>query len=90
MEMARNMMEAKHFPNEYWAEVVATVVYVMNRCPTGMNYSVSHLNFFGYVAYAHVPDELRKKLEKKGQKYIFLAILKKQKHTSCMIMSQGK
>ena len=85
MEMARNMMASKHFPNEYWAEEVATVVYIMNLCATksvkskvpqeawiGMNHSVSHLNFFGCVAYAHVPDELRNKLDKKGQKHIFV------------------
>ena len=34
MEMARSMMEAKHFPNEYWVEAVTTIVYIMNRCPT--------------------------------------------------------
>ena len=77
MEMTHNMMETKHFPNEYWVEAFATVVYIMNRCSTqsvknnvpqgtwtGMNHSVSHLNFFGCVAYVHVPDELRKKLNK--------------------------
>ena len=37
-----------------------------------MNHNVSHLIFFDYVAYAHVPDELRKKLDKKGRKYIFV------------------
>ena len=79
MEMACNMMEAKHFPNEYWDEAVATLVYIMNQCPTKsmknkvhqeawtcMSHSVSHLNVFGCVAYAHVPDELRKKLDNKG------------------------
>ena len=39
---------------------------------TGMNHSVSHLNFFGCVAYAHVCDEMRKKLSKKGHKCIFV------------------
>ena len=34
MEMARIMLEAKHLPNEYWGEAVATAVYIMNRCPT--------------------------------------------------------
>ena len=34
MEMARNMLVAKHLPNEYWDEVVATAVYITNRCPT--------------------------------------------------------
>ena len=79
------MLAAKHFPNEYWGEAVATAVYIMNRCPTksvknkvpqeawtGMNHSVSHLKVFGCVAYAHIPDELRRKLDKKGQKCIFV------------------
>ena len=57
----------------------------MNRCPTksvknkvpqeawiGMNHSVSHLKVFRCVAYAHVPNELRKKIDKKGQKCIFV------------------
>ena len=78
-------MAAKHFPNEYWGEAVATVVYIMNRCPTksvkkkvlqeawtSMNHSVSHLKVFGYVTYAHIPYDLRMKLHKKGQKCIFV------------------
>ena len=89
--MARSMMAAKHFPNEYWAEKVETTIYIMNWCPiesvkknvpqeawTGMNHSVSHLKFFGCVAYAHVPDEIRKKLEK-GHKYIFVGYSKDTK-----------
>ena len=83
--MACNMMAAKLSPNEYWAEAVAIVVYIMNRCPansvknkvpheawTCMNHSVSHLKVFGCVTYAHVPDELRKKLDNKGHKCIFV------------------
>ena len=67
MEMARNMIESKHLSNEYWAEAVATIVYIMNRCPTktmknkvsqeawtGLNHNVSHLKVFGCVTYAHV------------------------------------
>ena len=38
----------------------------------GMNHSVSHLKKFGCVAYAHVPDELRKKLDNKAHKCIFV------------------
>ena len=79
MEMARIMLVAKHFPNGYWGEAVATAIYIMNQCLkksvknkvpqeawTSMNHSVSHLKVFGCVAYAHVPDELRRKLHKKG------------------------
>ena len=79
------MMEAKHLSNEYWVEAVATIAYNMNQCPTktvknkfpdeawiGINHSVSHLKKFGFLAYAHVPDELRKKLDNKGHKCIFV------------------
>ena len=85
MDMARNKMEANNLSNEYWVEVVTIVVYIMNRCLTksvknkfpqeswiGMNHIVSHLKNFGCVAYAHVPDELRKKLDNKGHKCIFV------------------
>ena len=35
-----------------------------------MNHSVSHLNFFCCVAYAHVPVELRNNMDNKAQKFI--------------------
>ena len=48
----------------------------MNKVPpeawTCMNHSVSHLKVFCCVAYAHILDELRKKLGNKGQKCIFV------------------
>ena len=53
----------KKIPQEAWA---------------GMNHSVSHLKVFGCVAYAQVPDEMRRKLDKKGKNIYFLAILKTQ------------
>lgn len=34
MEMARSMLKEKHLPNDYWAEVVAFVTYILNRCRT--------------------------------------------------------
>jgi hypothetical protein len=85
MEMVCNMLAGKHFSNEYWVEEVATVVYIINRCPTksvkkkvpqeswtGMKHNVSHLKVFGCVAYAHVPDKMRKKLDNKGHKCLFV------------------
>ena len=36
------------------------------------NPSVSHVRVFGYVAYAHIPKEIRKKLDDKGERCIFL------------------
>ena len=32
MEMTSSMMAANHLSNEYWSEVVATAIYIMNRC----------------------------------------------------------
>ena len=85
MEMTCIMITSKHFPNEYWDEVVATHVYIMNRCVRKsvekkfpketlkcMNHNVSHLKFFGCVVYAYAPDELRKKLDNKGDECIFV------------------
>ena len=34
MEMERIMMKSKHIPNEYWVEVVAYAIYILNRSPT--------------------------------------------------------
>jgi len=84
MEMVHSMLIAKNLSNEYWAEAVATAIYIMNKCLkktaknrvpqkawTSMKHNVEHLNFFECVAYTHVPDELRKKLDNKGHKCIF-------------------
>jgi len=44
---------------------------------SGRKQNVTHMRVFGCVAYAHVPDELRKKLDSKagnskGEKCIFV------------------
>ena len=45
---------------------------VMNRVPeeawSGMACSVSHFIFFGCVAYAHVPKQIRGKLDDQSEK----------------------
>lgn len=33
MEMARNMLKAKHLSNEYWAEAISCTTYILNMCP---------------------------------------------------------
>ena len=83
MDMVRSILKVKHLPNEYWAEAVNRAVYILNRCPTkvvmnkvseeawsGKKQFVTHMKVFGCVAYAHVPDRLRKKLDNKGEKCI--------------------
>eukprot|EP00253_Pinus_taeda_P026028 PITA_26028 len=85
MDMAKSMLKEKHLPNDYWAEVVHCATYILNRCPkkavmnrvpkeawSGRKQRVTHMKVFGCVAYAHIPDQLRKKLDSKGEKCIFI------------------
>jgi len=77
------MLKGRNLSNEYWVEAVECSLYVINKSPTksvnkvreeawsGMSCSVSHLRLFGYVAYTHVPKELRGKLDDKSEKQIF-------------------
>ena len=92
MDMARSMLKAKHLPNDYWAKAVHCAVYILNRCPTkavmnkvpeeawsGTKHGVTHMKFFGCVAYPHIPDQLRKKLDSKGEKCIFIGYSEESK-----------
>lgn len=69
----------------YWAEAVATAAYTQNRLPTStLNQetpyqrwydkqpNVSHMKVFGCVAYLHVPDTERQKLDKKAVRLRFV------------------
>ena len=84
MNMARSMLSHKKLSNEYWAEAIGLSVYFLNRSPTvtvqgkipkeawsGTKTSVSHLRIFGSVAFAHIPNELKRKLDKKSEHCIF-------------------
>jgi len=84
MNMARSMLKGRNLSNEYWGEAIACAIYVINISPIksvmekvpeeawlGMSCSVFHLRVFGCVSYAHVPKELRGKLDDKSEKCIF-------------------
>ncbi|MCO5600205.1 hypothetical protein L7F22_054314 [Adiantum nelumboides] len=85
MEMARCMLKAKSLPHKLWMEAVACAAHVLNRCPTralktitpyeswyDRKPSVSYLRVFGCLAYAHIPQQLRGKLDDKAIKCIFV------------------
>ena len=84
-EVARVLMNEKEMPEYYWVEAVHAAVYIMNRTPTaaihgmtpeekftGKKPDLSHLKVFGCLAYVHIPDELRSKLDPKAKKCVFL------------------
>jgi len=92
MNMARNILSYKQFSNEYWVEVVACFVYLLNKSPTlsvknmvleetwsGTKTCVTHLRVFGSATFAHVPTELRKKLDSRSEKCIFTGYSEKHK-----------
>ena len=83
-------------PHIYWAEAVSSAVYIMNRTPTVAIHDVtpkekftsnkpdlSHLKVFGCIAYVHVPDELRTKLDRKAEKCVFIGYSLEQKGYRC-------
>ena len=85
VEAIRSMLSTSKLPHKFWAEALATAVYLRNRSPTkavkGMTPfeamtrerpNVEHLKTFGCVAYAHIPKDERQKLDSKSRKCIFL------------------
>ena len=86
VESARSMIAHAALPNIFWAEAISTAAYVRNRLPTtalkenetpyeqwyARKPDVSHLRVFGCMAYAHVPDSERRKLDKKSKKMRFV------------------
>lgn len=85
MNMVRSMLKCKNLPKYLWGEAASTAVYLLNRCPTkrlkgitseeawsGSKPDVSHLRIFGSICYKHVPDQLRRKLDDKGEQMILV------------------
>lgn len=87
LNMVCSILKRSGLPKEFWAEAVLWSTYILNRSPTSSNQYMTpheawsghkpHVNYFCIfkcIAYARVPDAMRKKLDDKGQKSIFLGI----------------
>ncbi|KAK2973985.1 hypothetical protein RJ640_020431 [Escallonia rubra] len=85
MNMTQSMLKRKTLPKEFWAKAVDCAVYLSNGCPmrnvwnqtpqeawSGFKPSLYHLKVFGSIAYVHVHDQQRKKLDDKSEKFIFI------------------
>ena len=79
------MLSTANLTQSFWAEAVMTAVHIINRSPstpldnqipeqlwTGKKPHYDHLRVFGCEAFAHVPKELRKKLDPKSHKCVFI------------------
>ncbi|CAJ2653663.1 unnamed protein product [Trifolium pratense] len=87
MNMVRSMMSRMNVPKRFWPEAVVWATHVINRSPTlsvknrtpeeawsEMKPSVAHFKVFGCIAYAHMPDVHRKKLDPKSVKCVHLGV----------------
>ncbi|KAD4888558.1 hypothetical protein E3N88_20631 [Mikania micrantha] len=85
MGLTRSMLKQKELPNSFWAEGVATAVYLLNRSPTkskpnktpieewgGLKPTVHHLRIFGSIAYSLIPPQNRHKLDHRSEKCVFV------------------
>ena len=79
------MLQTKGLNNSYWADSVATAVYILNRSPTSALHkmtpykawyekksNVNHFKVFGCLAYVRIPDQNRQKLDTKSESCIFV------------------
>ena len=79
------MMFHAGMPKQFWAEAIHTATYVHNRSPTsslkevtpferffGQKPDVSNLRVFGCIAFKHIPDAKRRKLDNKSCKCVFV------------------
>ncbi|KAG9446257.1 hypothetical protein H6P81_012385 [Aristolochia fimbriata] len=85
LERARSMRIHAGLPLHLWGATMDTTVYLINRSPSsaldrripeevwaGKNVDYSFLKIFGSIAYAHIDREVRKKLDPKSTKCVFL------------------
>lgn len=89
-------MQEKNMPHFYWTEAVNIAVYIMNKAHTvavqdvtpeekfaGNKTNLLHMKGFGCIAYVHVRDKLRIKLNPKAEKCIFIGYSLEKKGYKC-------
>ncbi|KAL0398210.1 UNVERIFIED_CONTAM: Retrovirus-related Pol polyprotein from transposon RE1 [Sesamum radiatum] len=89
--MVRSLLARGRVPKTFWPEAVNWSIHVLNRSPTfsvqdmtpeeawnGRKPVVNYFKIFGCIAYAHIPDEKRKKLDEKAEKCVFLGVFVEQ------------
>jgi hypothetical protein len=96
LEKARAMVSDARTPPILWTEATATANYVTNRSPTrassgitpyqrlrGKKLDLSHLRIYGSIAWVHMNDECRTKLEPKSRKCLFVGYYEESKAYKC-------
>ncbi|KAL5836714.1 hypothetical protein ACOSQ3_013883 [Xanthoceras sorbifolium] len=92
LNMVRSFLKRSSVSKSFWPEAVNWSIHILNRSPTfavqnmtpeeawsGNRPAIDHFRIFGCIAFAHILDEKRKKLDDKGEKCIFLGVSKQSK-----------
>ena len=92
LDKARCMLAESKLTKSFWAEAIATAVFLSNRSPkeslngatpeecwTGEKPDLSFLKVFGSKAYSYVPSQFRSKLEPKTRPCIMVGYCQNQK-----------
>lgn len=83
--MTGSMLKCKYLLNTYWIETIDCIVYLLNYCLTNniklkmplelwsnIKLNVNHLKVFGYIAYAHISEQRKKKSDDQGKRCILI------------------
>ena len=102
VEIVHSMLIDANLPHKFWAEALATAVYLKNRSPTKAvermtpfeswkrkKLEVDHLRVFGCDAYTHVSKDEGQKLNPKQRSVFLLAMAMKQNDTDSTIPYEG-
>ena len=84
--MVRSILKSKKVPNYLWGETSSTTTHITNRSPTKRlsgktqeqawactKSNVTHFRVFGSICFRCVPNQLRRKLDDKGQQMVLVA-----------------
>ena len=91
-KVARALFNEKEMSEYYWAEATHAAVYIKKRTHSGAIHGMtpgekfiekkielSHPKVVGCLAYVHIPDELRSKMDPKAEKCVFIGYSLEQK-----------
>lgn len=103
MERARCIAVDSHLPRFLSPEAVAMATFLINRSPTRTNFGIppeasytgipvnlKDLKIFGSLAFVHVPDGERKKLDYKSRRCMFVGYDLNQKRTESVTIQGGR
>ena len=92
MNIVRCLLNGRSVPKMFWPEAVKWASYVMNKSPTlsvknitpeeawsDIKPTVKHFRVFGCLAFVHVPDVNRKKLDSRSTKCVLLGVSEESK-----------